>query len=91
MVIAIAGQSCYSEGCPHKPAFTAPRRTPNGLEVVCACGDHNGDLEGEENLDTYVLRSICQAGSCDEPATHIVVDDELKPISTCKQHTGARL
>lgn len=85
MAFEIAGQHCYSEGCEEKPAFTAPRRTSAGLEIVWACGDHHADLEHE----TYPLVSICQAGGgqpCGEPATHIGVDAELRPISTCEQH-----
>jgi hypothetical protein len=80
-------EHCYR--CGDKPMFTAPRRTPNGVEVVWACGTHNRELEREELLDVYGLVPICQAGGkepCGEAATHIVIDPELRPISTCAEH-----
>jgi hypothetical protein len=61
------------------------------VEVVWACGAHNRELERDEALDVYALAPICQAGGkepCGEAATHIAIDSELSPVSTCAEHAN---
>ena len=90
MAVEIAGQVCYRHGCENQPAFTAPRLTSAGLEIVWACGGHHADLAREEDR-TYALVRLCQAGGsqpCGELATHIGVDSELRPVSACAEHVS---
>ena len=87
MVFEMALQHCSSQGCEEMPTFAGPRSSE---EVVWACDQHGAKLEREEGVKMYALVPICQGGGayhpCGQDASHVVVDTELRPISTCAQH-----